>query len=163
MPYSPLNTPRVISSRTLAAVAITSILAARAYTQDTYKARLSLVPIESASRSAITGMGSATAVLTERRLSLQGTFEGLQSPATIAQIRLGPRGVRGPVMFDLTVTKGENGTSGTIAGTFTLSPVQVEAVKAGRFYIQLHSEKAPDGNLWGWLLAPRSTLSLQPF
>jgi len=20
--------------------------------------------------------------------------------------------------------------------------------------VQLHSEKAPDGNLWGWLLAP---------
>jgi hypothetical protein len=30
----------------------------------------------------------------------------------------------------------------------------VEALKAGRFYIQLHSERAPDGNLWGWLLAP---------
>jgi hypothetical protein len=25
-------------------------------------------------------------------------------------------------------------------------------VTGGRFYIQLHSEKAPEGNLWGWLL-----------
>jgi hypothetical protein len=129
------------------------VFASPAYPQDTYKARLSLVPIESASKSTLTGTGSATAVLTDRRLSLRGTFEGLQSPATFAQIRLGPRGVRGPVMFDLTITKADNGTSGTIAGTFTLSQVQVEAVKAGRFYIQLHSEKAPDGNLWGWLLA----------
>jgi hypothetical protein len=76
----------------------------------------------------------------------------MQSVATIAQIHLGPRGIRGPVMFDLTVTKGEAG-AGTLAGTFTLTPVQVEAVKLGRFYVQLHSESAPDGNLWGWLLA----------
>ena len=53
-------------------------------------------------------------------------------------------------MFDLTVTKG---TSGTISGTFSLTPVQIEAVRAGRFYIQIHSESAPDGNLWGWLLS----------
>ena len=52
-------------------------------------------------------------------------------------------------MFDLKLTKG---TSGTLIGTFTLTPEQVEAVKAGRFYIQVHSESAPDGNLLGWLL-----------
>jgi len=73
-----------------------------------------------------------------------------RSAATIAQIHLGQRGVRGPVMFDLTVTKA---TSGTLTGTFNLTPEQVEAVKGGRFYIQIHSEQAPDGNLWGWLLA----------
>jgi hypothetical protein len=115
---------------------------------DTFKARLSRVPIES-SALGITGSGSATATLSGARLSVRGNFEGLQSPATIAQIRLGPRGIRGPVMFDLTVTKA---TSGTIVGTFTLRPEQVEAVRLGRFYIQIHSEKAPDGNLWGWLL-----------
>jgi CHRD domain-containing protein len=115
---------------------------------DTFKARLSRVPIES-STLGITGSGSATATLSGARLSVRGNFEGLQSPATIAQIRLGQRGIRGPVMFDLTVTKA---TSGTIAGTFTLRPEQVEAVRLGRFYVQIHSEKAPDGNLWGWLL-----------
>jgi hypothetical protein len=115
---------------------------------DTFKARLSRVPIES-SALGITGSGAATATLAGARLSVRGNFEGLQSPATIAQIRLGPRGIRGPVMFDLTVTKA---TSGTIAGTFTLTPEQVEAVRQGRFYVQIHSEKAPEGNLWGWLL-----------
>ena len=73
----------------------------------------------------------------------------MKSAATIAQIHLGPRGIRGPVMFDLKLTKG---TSGTLIGTFTLTPEQIEAVKAGRFYIQVHSESAPEGNLWGWLL-----------
>jgi len=116
---------------------------------ETFKARLSRVPVESSTLAAITGLGSVTAVLNGRSLSVRGTFEGLQTPATLAQIHLGPKGVRGPVMFDLIVTKA---TSGSITGTLTLSPEQVEAVKRGRFYIQVHSEKAPDGNLWGWLL-----------
>ncbi len=115
---------------------------------ETYKARLSPVPVAS-TRDGITGSGSVTATLTGRSLSVRGTFDGMKSAATIAQIHLGPRGVRGPVIFDLTVTKA---TSGTIAGTFMLTPELVQAVKSSRFYIQIHSEKAPEGNLWGWLL-----------
>ena len=115
----------------------------------TYKARLSPVPVESNNVAAITGTGSVTAVLTGASLAINGTFEGMKSPATLAQIHLGQRGVRGPVMFDLTVTKA---VSGTITATIALTPVQVEALKQSRFYVQIHSEKAPDGNLWGWLL-----------
>ena len=115
-----------------------------------FKARLSPVPVES-NRSGITGQGTITATLNGRSLDLRGTFEGMKSAATIAQIHLGPRGIRGPVMFDLTVMKGATG-AGRIAGMLTLTPEQVEAVKLGRFYVQLHSESAPDGNLWGWLL-----------
>jgi len=33
-----------------------------------------------------------------------------------------------------------------------LSEVQLAALKNGSFYVQIHSEKAPDGNLWGWIL-----------
>ena len=36
--------------------------------------------------------------------------------------------------------------------TLDLTPLQVTDLEKGRFYVQLHSEKAPDGNLWGWLL-----------
>ena len=115
----------------------------------TYKARLSLVPVESYKVDTIAGSGSVIAVLTGVSLAINGTFEGLKSPATLAQIHLGPRGVRGPVMFDLTITKA---VSGTITGTIALTPVQVEALKQSRFYVQIHSEKAPDGNLWGWIL-----------
>ncbi len=140
-------------TRTCAVIALVAALlsGARGASAQTemYKARLSPVPVESSTIKTITGLGSATATLTGRSLSVRGSFDGMQTAATIAQIHLGPRGVRGPVMFDLTVTKA---TSGTVTGTFTLSPVQVEAVRRGRFYIQIHSEKAPDGNLWGWLL-----------
>ena len=92
-----------------------------------------------------------SAVLTGTKLAVTGSFEGLRSPATIAQLHKSPvRGVRGPVIFDLAV-KAE-GTSGTISGTVELTPIQVADLEKGRLYMQLHSEKAPDGNLWGWLL-----------
>ena len=36
--------------------------------------------------------------------------------------------------------------------TFDLTPIQLADLEKGRLYVQVHSEKAPDGNLWGWLL-----------
>lgn len=114
-----------------------------------FKARLTPVPVEATTVAAVTGSGSVTAVLTGTSLAISGTFEGLQTPATFAQIHHGLKGIRGPVIFDLTVTKA---VSGTINGTVTLTKEQVEAVRSGKLYIQIHSEKQPDGNLWGWLL-----------
>ena len=40
------------------------------------------------------------------------------------------------------------------SGTVELTKAQADDLAAGRLYIQIHSQKAPDGNLWGWLLAP---------
>jgi len=114
-----------------------------------FRARLSPVPVESSTASTITGKGAATAVLTGNVLEIAGTFEGMKSSATIAQIHIGQRGVRGPVEFDLTITKAPSGTFG---GSPRLSRVQIDSLKRGWFYIQIHSESAPDGNLWGWLL-----------
>ena len=58
-------------------------------------------------------------------------------------------GVRGPAIFDLTIQKSN---SGSITGSMDLTPEQAELLRKGRLYVQIHSEKAPDGNLWGWLL-----------
>jgi len=118
----------------------------------TFKARLSPVPIDVAMQATVAGSGSVTAVLTGARLSITGSFEGLRSPATIAQIHKSPtRGVRGPNAFDLAVAR-TDATSGTISGSFELSAIQITDLEKGRLYVQVHSEKAPDGNLWGWLL-----------
>ena len=119
----------------------------------TYRARLSPVPIDIAMQANVAGTGSMTASLTGNKLTLNGTFEGLRGPATIAQLHKSPtRGMRGPVVAELTVARGSEPTGGTITGTLDLTPLQVTDLEKGRFYIQLHSEKAPDGNLWGWLL-----------
>ena len=101
-------------------------------------------------QATIGGSGTASAVLSGTKLTVSGSFEGLKSPATVARIhKSSVRGVRGPSVFDLTVT---SGTSGTISGTIDLTAMQVRDLDKGLLYIQLHSEKAPEGNLWGWLL-----------
>ncbi len=114
-----------------------------------FRARLSPVPIDIVMQAAITGGGAVTATLTGAKLTITGTFTGLQTPGTFAKIHAGPKGIRGPAVLDLTVSKG---TSGNIAGTFDLTPQQLDDLRNSRLYIQLHSEKAPEGNLWGWLL-----------
>jgi hypothetical protein len=121
-----------------------------------YRARLSPVPIDVSMQATVAGSGSVSAVLTGTRLAVTGTFEGLKSPATTAQIHRSPmRGVRGPNVLDLTVTK-TDASSGTLGGSLTLTAIQVADLEKGRLYVQLHSEKAPDGNLWGWLLPQES-------
>ena len=74
----------------------------------------------------------------------------MKSAATIAQVHMGQRGVRGPVEFDLQIDKSP---SGNIKGTITLTTIQIDTLRKGWYYIQIHAEQAPDGNLWGWLLA----------
>jgi hypothetical protein len=120
----------------------------------TFTARLSVVPITVAMQSVVAGRGAAKATLTGNKLTVEGTFDGLRSPATVARIHLAPRGMRGPSILELTASKG---TSGTISGSVELTPRQVEALDKGSLYIQLHSEKAPEGNLWGWLFPQETT------
>ena len=120
----------------------------------TFTARLSPVPITVAMQKEVAGRGAIKAVLTGDMLTVQGTFEGLRTAATVARVHLAPRGLRGAAVLDLMVSKG---TNGTISGTLELTPRQVEALEKGSLYIQLHSEKAPDGNLWGWLLPQEAT------
>jgi len=114
-----------------------------------FAARLSTVPITVAMQEAVAGRGSADATLSGSNLTVEGRFEGLRSPATVARLHLAPRAVRGPSVADLTVSKS---TSGTVSGTVELDDRQVQALEKGSIYIQIHSEKAPEGNLWGWLL-----------
>ena len=98
----------------------------------------------------VAGSGSVSVHLTGSRLVINGSFEGLLSPATTAQVHQSAvTGVRGPVIFDLTIAKS---TSGAIDGSIDLTPEQAEALRQGRLYVQINSEKAPAGNLWGWLL-----------
>jgi hypothetical protein len=127
-----------------------STLPAGAQQARTFVARLATVPLTVAMQDTVAGRGSAKAVLAGNKLTVEGTFEGLRSPATVARIHLAPRAVRGPAVLDLMVSA--KGTAGTLSGSLELTPRQREALEKGSLYIQVHSEKAPDGNLWGWLL-----------
>ncbi len=145
---------RVTRAGFLAAALVAGLTPATLFGQArTYRTRLSPVPVDTAMMATIAGSGQVTATLTGTRLIISGTFEGLKSPATVARLHRAQKGVRGPAVFDLVVanTPGASSTSGTLSATLDLTPTQVDDLGRDRFYVQVHSEKAPEGNLWGWL------------
>ena len=116
-----------------------------------YRARLSVVPIDVPQQATVAGVGAVTAVLKGSTLTITGTFSGLRTPATVVHLLRSPKpGMRGVAIGDLTATAE---TSGTITGSIELTKPQIDDLAASRLYVQLHSQKAPDGNLWGWLFA----------
>lgn len=115
-----------------------------------YRARLSVMPLDVAMQATMAGSGSITAAVKGTTLSITGTFSGLKSNATTVRLHRGPKmAMRGPAIGDLAATAA---TSGSISGSIELTKAQLDDLSAGRLYVQLHSEKAPEGNLWGWLL-----------
>ena len=125
----------------------------QAQSLEKFRGRLAPVPALGIPVPSVAGVGSASASLNGRKLTVSGTFEKMASAATMAHLCTGQlTGMRGECVFDVTVSKTGDATSGTIAGTFDLTPEQVDALRKGRFYIQIHSEGAPNGHLLGWLL-----------
>ena len=143
----------VVVSIAFAAVLVLAVGAAsqNASNAEVYKARLSPVPINVSMMATIAGSGSLTATLKGNQLTMEGTFEGLRSPATTAQIHRAPKGIPGPTVPDIgfTVTKA---VKGAIRATIELTPDQIADLRKGEWYVQIQSERAPEGNLWGWLL-----------
>ena len=125
----------------------------QAQSEEKFKIRLFSAPPLGTQAPKVAGGGTASAVLAGKKLTITGSFDKLASPATAANLRIGAlTGVRGDSLFDLTLSKAGPGTSGTIAGTFDLSPDQVDALKKGKLYVQIQSEGMPNGHLIGWLL-----------
>jgi len=143
---------RFIAGRTvrLLVAVIASGVAAGASAADTFRIRLTPVPIEASTAAATTGQGSATAQLDGTKLTLQGNFAGLKGAATVARLHAGAAtGVRGAAIADFTVPAAQNGT---FTAALTLTAAQADSVRRGHVYVQIASTSAPDGNLWGWLL-----------
>lgn len=117
------------------------------------RARLAPVPIDVAMQATIAGIGAATATLAGTTLTVEGTYRDLVTPATSVRIYESARmGMRGTLVGEFA---SGGGTTGTFTGTVSLSRDQAAAFAKGLLYVQLQSEKAPDGNLWGWLTAPK--------
>src|SRR5579864_8565807 len=109
---------------------------ADAQKSESYKVRLSTVPVDATMLSRVAGSGSLTAVLNGDRLTFSGTFQGLRSPATRASIHLGPKGIPGPTIIDLAVS---NATSGDVTGAVELTPSQLQDLRGARLYVQIDS------------------------
>ena len=127
-----------------------------------YQTNLGPMPLDDETKAVIAGRGMATASYDGKVLSVKGSFHGLPSAATEAHIFMGEWiGVPGKQAADLTVTKA---TEGTISGELKLNAAQAAALRTGRLYIQINSEKAPEqypwgpkGTLWGWLFPAHET------
>ena len=118
--------------------------------QESYKVRLSPVPADQKTRPDLTGSGTLTATFAGTKLTVNGMFDGLKYPATMAELHSGvAAGVRGPVVTTLTIT---NATSGSISGSADLTPQQVTNLRKNGLYIQIYNERTPEGVLWGWLM-----------
>jgi len=115
-----------------------------------YQTNLGPMPLDEAVKKNMLGRGEATATLDGSILIVGGNFIGLPSPATKAHLYVSPAiGVPGGGGFDLVVTEAVNGT---VSGQLVLNAKQAAAFRTGRLYVQIDSQKAPSGNLWGWLL-----------
>ncbi|MBL8139199.1 MAG: CHRD domain-containing protein [Acidobacteria bacterium] len=137
----------------LSALVFALALAAAQAAPGPMRARLSPLPTDLAMQETIAGVGAATATLAGTTLTVEGTYRGLKSAATSVRVFDSPRpGLRGPLVGEFA---SGGGTTGTFKGTVTLTREQAAAFAKGLLYVQVQSEKAPDGNLWGWLMAPK--------
>ena len=116
--------------------------------QEVYRARLSPMPTTPQTVNTILGEGEVILTLNGNSLTVDGTFTGMSSAATGAHIHNGPPAQPGPVIHTLEVSQA---TNGSINGTISLTEEQGEALINHEFYIQIHSECNPPGELRGWV------------
>jgi hypothetical protein len=129
----------------VAALVLAVLVVSSAQAQTTqYRARLSVVPIDVAMQSTIAGSGSATAILKGNTLTINGTFSGLKTAATVARVHRSPRtGMRGVPIGDLTATAE---TSGAISGSIELTKEQIDDSGRGTaVYPSCIARKRPTG------------------
>jgi hypothetical protein len=151
----------LIVKTTILALALAA-LAVPALAAD-YQTNLGPMPLDDETKAVIAGRGMVTASYDGKVLSVKGSFHGLPSSATQAHVFMGQWiGVPGKQVLDLDVTKA---TEGTISGELKLTGAEAQALKTGRLYIQINSEKGPEqypwgpkGTLWGWIFPAHETV-----
>ena len=152
-----------MTSRFLAALPFALLaFAAPAFAAD-YQANLGPMPLDDETKAVIAGRGDVTASYDGKLLTVKGSFHGVPSNVTEAHIFTSPMaGVPGTAILDLEVTKS---TAGTLSGSYKLTSAQAAALRTGKLYVQLNSEKAPadvqwgsKGTLWGWIFPAHETV-----
>lgn len=123
-----------------------------AQTGEQFAGRLSRMPVDRAIAPSISGGGEARATLAGSELTIVATFAGMSSPATAAHVHHAPIARRGPVAFTLDVPAA---AAGRIEQSVTLTDAQLDVLRDGRYYLQIHTDDNPGGELRGWLLPSR--------
>jgi len=134
----------------LLAPAVALLLSAAPARAAGYEAELDPVPFDASNRAiVIDSIGSASATLQGSTLNVSGSFSNFSSPATGGSVRIGlAKGVPGDAIGTLAV---DHATGGHFSGSVNLNSGQIAALKKQAIYVRIDSEKAPDGNVEGWL------------
>lgn len=107
----------------------------------------------------VTTSGSGTADLTydpsTRVVTWSITYSGLSSPATMAHFH-GPAGPGQNAGVQIWLTKKGGPVSSPITGRATLTPKQAQQFTAGQWYINIHTQMHPAGEIRGQVVPPKS-------
>jgi hypothetical protein len=146
----------MLSRRQFVGVAAAALVAAcddmgmkqqAASTKENYEAHLS--GANSVPRNNSNGEGDAKITLdtATRMVTWKITYKGLSGPATAAHFH-GPAapGTNAGVAVPFTVAPN------TIEGSATLTPQQMEDLQAGRYYINIHTQQFPGGEIRGQVM-----------
>jgi hypothetical protein len=102
-----------------------------------------------------TGAADLTYDSATRTVTWNITYSGLSSPVTMAHFH-GPakEGQNGPVVIWLT----KQGAAPTtpVTGSATLTPEQAQQFTTGEWYINVHSQSHPAGEIRGQVVPPKS-------
>ena len=93
-----------------------------------------------------TGMGNVTLDTASRKLDWEVTFWGLSGPATAAHFH-GPAESAKNAGVVVPIAKGGDPTP--FKGSATLTPEQMADLMAGRWYINVHTQANPPGEIRG--------------
>lgn len=110
-------------------------------------------------------MGVAEASLMGNRLTVRGSFMGLSSPlrdyaidpvnppnpkiTSAVHIHRGDNTQNGPFQYALTVMLDQTGMGGKFSGDYTLTSEQLQALTAGKLYVDIHTKQNRAGELRG--------------
>ncbi|MEO0801637.1 MAG: fasciclin domain-containing protein [Cyanobacteria bacterium J06642_2] len=101
-----------------------------------------------------------------RQVAISGFFDGLSSsPQAIGLSALNlfraPVGEVGPIVRPLELQLGSDGLSGTFKAQFTLTSLESAQFERGEFYLNLHTQANPTGELRGQLRAAPGKTDLE--